>query len=251
MIYKYTSIKTIVDGLYRDLGIQEQVNFFDVVEWCGEALEAIGVHGQYQHITSCIDICNYRAPLPCNFHKLLQIEYKGYPLRIAPSTFNNVIPTTRPDSTDLTINGMPQEFPQLIAPVPSNVQEFTYTINDNFIYTNFEEGTINMAYVGIPVDEDNLPLIPDNYYFIKAIKAYVTYMLDYQKWRTNQISKDVYMDSKSKWDWYCGGAKGAGLMPNIDKAESIKNQWVRLLPKQNEYDSFFKNLANKERLKRH
>jgi hypothetical protein len=40
-------------------------------------------------------------------------------------------------------------------------------------------------------------------------------------------------------------------MPNIDKAESIKNQWLRILPKVNEYDSFFTNAGKKERLKRH
>lgn len=249
MIYKFTSVKNVLEGLYRDLHIQEEINYLDVYEWIGEALEAIGVHGQFSHIVQSIDICNFRAELPCNFHKLLQINYLNSPLVIASSTFNNILPTKNLINEPLVINGIEESFPQLIASNGVDIP-WTYTINNNFIFTNFNKGTISMSYVGIPVDEEGFPLVPDNYYFIRAMKAYVTMKLDYIGWRTNKLTKDVYKDSEEKWEFYCMGAKGAGLMPNIDKAESIKNQWVRLKPRQNEYDSFFQTLGQKERLKR-
>ena len=39
MIYKFISIKEIIEGVYRDTQIHEELDIWDVIEWGGEALE--------------------------------------------------------------------------------------------------------------------------------------------------------------------------------------------------------------------
>ena len=39
MIYKFISIKEIIEGVYRDTAINEELDIWDVIEWGGEALE--------------------------------------------------------------------------------------------------------------------------------------------------------------------------------------------------------------------
>jgi len=33
MIYKFTSIKEIIEGVYRDTAIHEELDIWDVIEW--------------------------------------------------------------------------------------------------------------------------------------------------------------------------------------------------------------------------
>ena len=39
---KYTSLNTIIAKAYRDMGLGEQIDISDAVEWAGEAMEFIG-----------------------------------------------------------------------------------------------------------------------------------------------------------------------------------------------------------------
>ena len=90
-------------------------------------------------------------------------------------------------------------------------------------------------------------MIPDNVSYKKAIKAYITMMLDRLGWRKGTMQENAYRDSQRDWEWYVKQAKGAALMPNVDQAENIKNQWVRLKPYTNSHSTFFTDLANPER----
>lgn len=52
----------------------------------------------------------------------------------------------------------------------------TITIQNNFLYTNFESGHIYVMYHTFPVDEESgLPLIPDNPIIEKCIEDYIKY----------------------------------------------------------------------------
>jgi len=55
MIYKFTSIKEIIEGVYRDTQIHEELDIWDVIEWGGEALELIGAGLAYEELIA--EIC--------------------------------------------------------------------------------------------------------------------------------------------------------------------------------------------------
>lgn len=54
----------------------------------------------------------------------------------------------------------------------------TISIQNNKIYTNFQEGSIYLGYYAFPIDDDTgLPLIPDNVRIEKCIEDYIKYNL--------------------------------------------------------------------------
>lgn len=246
MVYKYVSIKNILESIYRDNGLAEEVNFLDIVEWCGEALDSIGAFSQYQQKTAEAELCDFRVVLPPDFHRMLGLAFGQWPMREASSSFGNLIPTTE-TSTGFVFNNEVKDLPQSVL---TGVDSYTYTINDNFIISNLQSGTITLSYLAIPVDCDGFPLIPDNYYYQKALKSYVIYMLDRIGWRTGDVNDKVYAESKNDWQWYITAARSASNMPNISGMENFKNSWLRLYPQINQFDTFFKDLGTQERLKR-
>ena len=249
MVEKYTSVKHVIEGLYRDNDISEEVNYLDIIEWIGESLESVGAYSQYKQKSIELDLCDYRVGLPCDFHKLLSLSYQGNHIMPATSTLGNIVPTGSTVDEPL-INGQPVTFPQ-ISNSPLAGDGFTYQVNDNFIISNLREGCILLSYLGIPTDKEGFPLIPENYYYIKAIKLYVTYMMDRMQWRQGKLPDKIYMESKNEWQWYTQAARSAAIMPGINEMENFKNQWLRLRPMLDRHAGFFKDLSSRERLRQH
>lgn len=254
MIYKYVSVFEILEKLFRDNGFTDNVNWEDCVVWAGEALDKIGAYPQYiRKVTGdlenpCLDITNYKAKLPCDFHMLEQIAVNGYSAAYAGNTFHHIEDSCmctidHPLESDPSIftDNFGNSFTNLEGGNANGLKEpYRYDINDNYITLNVKEGKVCIAYVAIPIDENGYPRIPDNESYKEAITKYITMKLDYILWRNGKISDKVFQHSEREWLWYCGAAKGDGLMPNIDKMEKIKRQFVKLLPNINAHRVFFK-----------
>jgi len=244
MVYKFISVKNIIESLYRDYDHSEELDIWDIVEWAGEALEFIGAGNQYEELVMELQVENHRVCLPNDFHLLNQISYQGYPLVIATGSLE---PNSSSSSTNV-IKGQEVEndtFPLYSANNATPLKD-CYYINDNYIITSFEEGCITISYKAIKTDEEGFPMIPDLISYRKAISTYIQKMLDRREWRKNRLSENVYRDSEKEWHRLCGQARGQANMPNLDKMEAIKNMWVRLRPKDNNYNSFFNTLGSKE-----
>lgn len=277
MLYKYQSIKYIAEDLYRDYGFNVSIEFDDVVEWCGKALNLIGAPQQYEYTIARMCVEDYFHYLPCNFVKPLQVYYNGYPLKESTgfypdqTSITNFISeplTDKPVSQGLTgADQILQDMEDAGYDIPTEVENIirgtfplanvTYTggdyyqIQDNKIYTSFESGCILFIYKGIKVDDEGYPMIPDNAYYEKACSAYVIYMTDRLRWRAGRLPDKVYAESKSDWNKYVRAARASAQLPSVDRLESMKNQWVRLIPNTNAHSTFFSNLNIKENIKRH
>lgn len=247
MVYKNISVKAILEGLYRDNNISEEVNFLDCVEWAGECLESIGAYSQFVQKSTDLELENYRVLIPCDFHKMLGATYKGLPIVEASSNYGNIVPSTTTDSSQFLVNNTSADLPQSVNSVGD--EHYTYLINDSYFVSNLKEGTITMSYLAFPVDDCGFPMIPDNYYYKKAVQMYITYMIDRAQWRVGRIPDKVYQESKNDWQWYVQAARSAGLFPNIDGMENFKRMWLKLVPNVNEYNGLFKDLAKSEKLK--
>lgn len=228
MITNFKSVGTIIARLYRDLGANTELNESDIIEWCGDALNMIGAYGQYDEVSKCLDVCNHQVELPCGFHKLVDISYKTKPIAWATNTLAN----------NYECEG---------CKIPKCGTEETFYITDGYLRTSFESGKICIVYLGIVVDDDGYPMVPDDVYFDKALSSYCTYMFDKINFRAGKLPEAIYRDSERDWLFYVNSARGAANMPNVAQLERLKNVWVRLIPKQNEYNKFFKNNSNQER----
>jgi hypothetical protein len=94
---KYISLKSIMEQVYADNGYQFELPWTDCMMWTEEALNLIGHPRQYiRKVTGHkdnpdLDIKNYRAHLPCDFHKLEQIAVNGMAAEYSGDTFHHLL----------------------------------------------------------------------------------------------------------------------------------------------------------------
>lgn len=275
---KYCSVKTILDELYRDNGYTIEVPWQDAVEWIFDSMELIRVKTQYIDRKIRLTIADYRAQLPCDFHRIIQAagSFGGcYPFAMLEST-NTFHPsmgdcnlgtdfkylngeTNTPSTAQQTpigedINGNPVfelgsidsffAIDSNIAVVGNpNYDQTTYKINENFVFTNYQEGFIYLSYQAIPVDEEGFPLIPEDTKYKEAVKAYLRMKIDYMLYRKNLIARDIYQEAIQMWSFRCGQAQNEAKMPSIDQMQGIQNQ-QKLVMNRFHHSNFFKNLNN-------
>lgn len=228
MIVKFKSSKAIIAGLYRDLGNNTELNESDIIEWCAEGLALIGSYPQMQEISTILTVENHRVALPCDFAYPKDITYNGKPLMWSTkSAANNYV------CTDCNT-------------IPTCCAQYNFYIQDGYINTSLESGELCIVYLGVPVDDEGFPLVPDNVYFDKALKSYCTYMFDRIQFRRGLVPRDIYQESQKDWLFYVNSARGSAYMPDASMMERLKNVWVRLIPKQNEYQLGFRSLEQRE-----
>ena len=288
---KYISIKTIMEELYADNGYQYELPWVDAMMLTEEALNLIGHPRQYvRKVTGHkenpnLDIKNYRAQLPCDFYKLEQVAVNGQPAEYSGNTFHHLmeggccgiegftnlaayvnesnwgtmVKTTdgagaavyveRNESQSNTSGGL-MSF-DMNDVMLGDYAPITFDLNNNNITLSTKEGKVCMAYLAIPTDEEGLPLIPDDVSYKLAVKKYLTMKLDYIEWRRGTIAPQVFDHSEREWMWYVAQAGNKAKMPNLDGMEAMKNMTMRLLPRINAHETFFKSLGKPETRKRH
>lgn len=132
---------------------------------------------------------------------------------------------------------------------PQNV----FTIDNNYLITDFKEARVLIGYLSIPLDENNLPLIPNTKNYISALIAAIEEKLAYVQYRKSknnmdlnffQVAQKEYIKYKLKaredvntqtFDemWAMGEAINQFLVPNsyhgLDqrKSQKINNGFTR------------------------
>jgi hypothetical protein len=225
------SIQEVISKVYRDLNLQDETRWEDMIEWSAEALEQIGAYAQYIHKTETITVAAYRAKLPCDFHKIITMSYNNQHMRYLSGSFDTY--WHQADSVNLRTN---------------NVNG--YNINSSFINTNFEKGDIILAYIATPTDDDGFPLVPNNVSYKEAIFWYILMKLFLGGFTHVNPQLFNYNTAETRWHHYCSQARGKANMPSMDMMESLKNQWNRLMPNMSNHTTFHKNIGDSERLTR-
>lgn len=226
MIYKLTSVKTVIYKVVRDLNIGDtEIPVDDFIEWIGEGLQHIGSYYQLTSREGVIEIENYKGELPCDFYKMERLLYSnGYLLNN-----ENIVGTS---NKEISANKF-------------SVRDIN--IIHNVITTSFETGTINIQYLAIPVDEDGLPMVPDDVSFMDALFWRCVYQLSLRGYEFRQTQfRDVNF-TKSMWNRYCLQARGEANSPDVDMSQRLLNNYLRFV-KKDEYKNSFATLGQKEQL---
>ena len=182
----------------------------------------------YIEKTEVLEIKDYRALLPCDFHKMIQVRAckDGYNQVFRSSTDNFHFSKDKGYSHDLT-----------------------YKLQGQVIYTSMKEGTIEISYQAIPVDCDGYPMIADNSSLREALELYITKKRYKILFDTGKIKGDVYNSTCQEYAWAVGQAQTSLIMPTIDELEAITNSWNTLIPRVTEHRSGFINNGTKETFK--
>jgi hypothetical protein len=129
--------------------------------------------------------------------------------------------------------------------------DYVYYVTGNYLKFNVKEGWVKLAYKAVPIDDEGYPLVPDDESFMEAIYWYIVLKLQYPEWVSGRIRDVVYYDTRNNWNFHCKQAYGKAMMPNVDKMESLKNQWLQLYPELNSFDSAFSNIGTKQTIYTH
>ena len=128
----------------------------------------------------------------------------------------------------------------------SDTKELTYKLQNNIIYTSLKEGTIEVAYHTIKVDNEGYPMIPENSSFIQALELYIKKKVFTILFDQGKINNAVLQNTQQEYAWYVGQAQRDLNMPTIDQMESISNMWTQLLQRANEHSKGMKSLGKRE-----
>jgi hypothetical protein len=231
---KYIDITYVIERVYRDYGFDLEIKFDEVIEWVWDVISLVGAPEAYiDKITNGVDgpapitITNYRGTLPNDLHSIvLARDYDSkMPMICKSSSFIK----------DTESNNVQQS-------------QISYTANNNFIFTSFEEGQVEMNYKAFPTTALGMPMIPDDIKFVMATQSYIAERIGFRLWMQEKLSRDRYEKLDVERNWYIGAASTKARIPSIDEMEMIKNRYLRLRTHTDFHDASFTYSSAKESL---
>lgn len=229
----YISIKVVLDNLLNHPLLQD-LTLERAVAYTVDFIRIIGMPLIFTEKTAELEIKDYRAALPCDFHEMIQVRtnhekcghYVGGVFRYSTDNFH--MSDNKHEQADLT-----------------------YKIQGRVIYTSIKGGTIEIAYRSIAVDDEGYPLIPDRSPFINALELYIKKKCFTILFDLGKINQAVYANVQQDYAWAVGQAQSDLVRPSIDQLQSFTNSWNTLVQRTTEHSHGFKNNGTQERIKLH
>lgn len=242
LITNHRTSKEVIDKVYADNGYSLSVNFSDMLEWIYECMELIGYPFQYIPKVNginglpALEITDYKAKLPCDFHKLRGILVNGQPAKYSSSIYHHLLSgeccdfnSSTGTGTDI-IDNFGNEFSASLGTTSARNPTISFEINDNYLTLSQQEGNVCISYWAFPLSDDGYPLIPDNAKYRLALSKYLSKKIDWILFRKGEINRDIYEKSESDCNFYIGSISCALKIPDSIQMESLYNIAVRLRP---------------------
>lgn len=228
----YVNIRVVLDRLLRH-PLLTDLNLETAIQYTLDFISAMGLPNVYVDKIETIDIKEYRGELPCDLISINQVRLhkNGIALRAMTDNFNAY--PTHDHNRDCS-RGEP-----------------SFKTQGRVIFTSIKEEKIDISYKAIMLDDEGLPLIPDNSIFLKALELYIK-----KEWFTilfdmGKISPAVLNNTQQSYAFVAGQCNNEFLIPSVSEMESITNMWSQLIPRMNEFKKGFQHLGDKEYIKLH
>lgn len=239
---KYTTIYDIIERVRR-----EGVNDFteeEAKEWIWESVSLLGIPFHFVDKTAVLTIENARSPLPydyCDFTEGGIREYNSkIPLIKNVNTYYNadnvgvienpIILNSEAESI-VYVDGVLTDASVFLTQVPiyiNNSEDYTYRINNGYLFTGFKTGTVEMAYKAFPVDNENNPLIEDDVKVIRTVVAYIVRKIIKRMWLRDEISLQKKQVFDQEYSFAAASARSNSNLEGIDTWENIRARMNRL-----------------------
>lgn len=229
-LYKFISLKAIIDRIMND-PVMADLNIDTAVIQAVDCIQIIANPSFFDRKVAKLEVANNRAIVPYNMTnivKVVRIDEDNN--RTSMHSIADPFYKRYPYRSDEGLN--------------NNTEQ--YKIQGDYIYTNFTEGTLHMAYDAIPLDNDGFIMIPDNANIIKAVEFYIKHFHYHVKWVTDKLSGDKFAWVEKNKDWYIGKAQSAQLMEGLDTARGLSNVLSRLITTEDAHQTDYKFSNNKE-----
>ena len=200
MSFNYISLDLILEKLNSIKIPGTTWNISEVKEWAWEALSLIGATKEFIETSIEVEIIDGKGEIPNNIHSIDTVleGVSGYNMDKIPGN--------------------------------ENFRELTYKLNNGYIFTDFDKGSVIFRCYIFPFDEDGKPLIPDNEYFISAVYAFIRYRIGERAFWQNKIVGQQFQWLEREWLFYCPAAKNASKMLDEDGRHSFKKKMLKSFP---------------------
>lgn len=240
---KYVSTMRILEGVARDAAY-DNVSIGDALEWLWEVIEYLNIPLYYVDDIVYIDVEDYRGRMPENFQKLVQVRdyVTKTPLLESKYLFFKSPNKTPLDQIQAIVNveGGSVEYSTSQQSASTRYDQYTYKIEEGWIYTEYSTTKIEMAYKAFPIDENGFPKVPEDAKFLRALKAFIIMKLDYLGWRKGLISEAIYRNSEQDYYYAAASAQSKANMPNLEMMEAMRRQSSLLVSDPTQYLKSFK-----------
>lgn len=215
-VNKRISIKEILNRIARH-PLLRSVTLDDAIYYASDFIELHGLPGMYEDRVDSVEIKNHRGQLPCSVIMVKQVKYKN---RTMTSTTDNFY---REDPNRLT-----------------------FKTEGDFIFTSLKEGTVDVAYRTLPVDENGFPLLPENPVFLMALEAYIKKSVFTILFDCGKITPTILNQAIIDYGKLSAQVHSEFTTPSESEMETITNMMHSMLIKKHEFENGFKNLGDKE-----
>ena len=266
MIYKSCSIEEVIARIIRNTRIFDPSFIIDMNEWIPEAMGMMKTQYQYSPAFMDISVNFHKGKLPCDLVSLQAVEYGGCRLNYSSTVKHYktgpavgkeqpIVPVFTSEAmaqvssyveTNI-IEGRPVQTPYnnivwrstletLAAACSLPLSSHWYQTEMDWLNTSICDGDVRLHYYAIPVDENGLPLIPDNEDYKQALYYYVRAMMIGAGY-DDKIFK--YEQLMQHFETHAARAIGQIRYPSLDmKHQQIKTQ-VRFIPPENYWENYF------------
>ena len=251
---RYTNIRRVLDDLLdhpllRDLTLEQVVR---------HTIRFISLHGYpklYQDKIDTVDIKDFKGLLPCDLVQIIQVKDldTGVCLRAMTDTFTPGLrkkPSMNEHPKDL-LNNVKPPVDTYIPPLRVHTEELSFKTQGRIIFTSFPKGQVEIAYKAIPVDEDGFPLLIDDETYLNALEAYIKVKVFTVKYDTGKMTTGILGNAQTDYAWAAHLLQSKMTIPSVSEMESITRTLNTMIKSNTHFDNGFKNLGDREYIRRH
>lgn len=249
---QYTNIKRVLDDI-TDHPLLRDVTLEQVIRHTIRFISLYGFPKLYQDKIDTVEIKDFRGLLPCDLISIIQVKDldTGICLRAMTDTFVPKPPVNGNTPPKDMLNNVNSPEGMYIPPMKKYNEEPSFKTQGRIIFTSFPEGQLEIAYKSIPVDDDGFPLLIDNETYLNALEAYIKVKVFTVKYDIGKIQAGVLSNAQSDYAWAAHLLQSEMTMPSMSEMESITRMLNTMIKPVTQFDNGFKDLGNREYIRRH
>jgi hypothetical protein len=144
-----------MDRLLRNTNL-ENLQYESVIDYTVDFLQIMGIANLYEEKIYTTIVDQYRAAIPCDFisEGLVSLRESSnkewHPARYTTDAIKDY------KCADIKVKS-----------------DYTYSINNSYIFTSIEKGEVKLVYKAIMTDEEGYPMLPSDSNFLDALEWYI------------------------------------------------------------------------------
>lgn len=222
--FRYINIREVLSRVMRH-PLMSSITLEYAIQYTLDFIGIMGLPKVYEDKRAVVKIEMFRGVLPCDCVMINQV---------------------RDCKSGVCLRAMTDNFP---GTHKEDKGELSFKTQGAVIYTSFKKGEIEISYKGIHVDDEGLPMLPDNAVFLKALEAYIK-----KEWFTvlfdlGKVQLASLQNTQQQYAWLAGQLQSEFTIPSVSEMESFKRSWCTLIQRTTSFNDGFKNNGNQEYIK--